>query len=132
MSTAQRNGNGSQVNDKRNGPMTNAERQRRYRDRSRGCPPVGRWAYHTATAKIAAEYKISRTMIFMSAWIKNHAPEYCDALVAGSGTVSKIYREQKPKFDAGLFRAISKDPKDGSRLTWHRVDGEFFFKWIKK
>ncbi len=135
MSTAtvaDRNADSSPVNDKRNGPMTNAERQKRYRDKLRGGPPQGRWAGHTSTAKRGEAIRISRTMIFMCSWVCKHAPEYEGQFAAGKTKVSPLYRRLKHEYDAKLFKALCKRPSDGATLLYRRENGEFVFEWIEE
>ncbi len=128
----ERNDDSSPVNDKRNGPMTNAERQRRYRDKRRGGPPAGRWADLTSAAKHGEVYKISRTMIFMCSWVCKHAPEYEEQFAAGKTKVSPVYRRLKREYDVALFKALDERPSDDAHLVCRRENGEFVFEWIKE
>ena len=64
--------------------MTNAERQKRYRDKQRGGPPVGRWAGHVSREVRAVAHDTSRSIIMMSKWILRHAPEYEKAIKKGA------------------------------------------------
>jgi hypothetical protein len=53
--------------------MTNAERQRRYRDKKRGGPPQRQCAGSLTEAAKAAGLK--RTTLWMLLWINKHAPD---------------------------------------------------------
>lgn len=94
------------MNDQRNGTMTNAERQKRYRDRKRGGPPRGRWTGHISVASRAKALSVSRTMIFMARWIAEHAPDVATQIERGELKVGPEYRRLKAergelkKFDA--------------------------------
>src|SRR5437870_2773322 len=72
-------------NNHRNGAMSNAERQRRYRDRNRGGPPKGRWAGHQSLetqAQASLPQRLSRSSVYMLRWITGHAPDVLPALFA--------------------------------------------------
>ena len=125
-----RNDDSSPANDKRNGSMTNAERQKRYRDKKRGGPPKGRWAGHLTVAEIAQRAGVSRTKIFMCSWIKKNAPEYFDGIKDGEIKIGPLYRQLKDEYDAGIFKAVCERPSGNNRLVCRRVDGAFEFEWI--
>ena len=126
------NGDRSPVNGKGNGPMTNAERQRRYRDKLRGSPPLGRWAGHTSRAAVAKGHKIGRTILFMSAWILEYAPDCAGPMEAGTAKATPTYRRLKAEYDIGLFKALGERPSDGATLHYRRENGEFVFEWIEE
>lgn len=115
--------------------MSNAERQRQYRNRKRGGPPVGRWAGHLAKRKIAEAYHISRTLLVYSGWIAKHAPELVQDLEAGRARVTPTYRALKPKYDAGIARAVRDSDVTrmqalGYTLHGEYRDGDFEFWWV--
>ena len=56
--------------------MTGAERQKRYRDKKRGGPPVGRWGGHLSHATFAKLAHVGRTFYWMLGWmLLHHASE---------------------------------------------------------
>ena len=125
-----RNGDSILVNGKRNGPMTNAERQRRYRDRKRGGPPKGRWAGHLSADKMTEDLAISRSMIFMGRWITKWAPEYEDQIMAKKIKVTPLYRRLRKEFVIKFNKAVTERPDGDYRLTCQMVDGAFVFEWV--
>ncbi len=130
---AERNADSSPVNDHRNGPMTNAERQKRYRDKLRGGPPVGRWACHLSVAKAAQIQGIGRTMIFMAGWISKYAPEYEEQIISGKiKALTPLYHRLKSEYEAKLFKALNVRPSDGATLFFRREDDEFVFEWTEE
>ena len=125
-----RNDDSSPVNDRRNGPMTNAERQKRYRDRKRGGPPKGRWAGYETLADIARLTGGSRTVVFMANWLVNHAMDAADKVRIGELKITPTYRRLRRAYDAGIVKAIRERPSSNHRLVCRWVDGAFEFEWI--
>src|SRR5262245_52778311 len=112
--------------------MTNAERQKRYRDKQRGGPPLGRWHGHTATSKIAKALNASRTMFYMGQWIAGHAPDMASKIETGEAKVTPIYNRLRIQYIMALARASQKRPDgEGYQLVERRRNGKFVFKWVK-
>jgi hypothetical protein len=122
-----RNADSSQMNDSRNA-MTNAERQRRYRDKRRGGPPVGRWPNGAVVARIAKAQNVSRTMIYMAGWIVKHAPDVAPLIEAGKIRLTPTYKRLRREYDRAVYVAIrtaidaGHDPHD---LMVRRENGVF-------
>lgn len=108
--------------------MTNAERQKRYRDKKRGGPPVGRWGGRVPVKTAAEVYKVGRTLIFMSSWIAKHAPDVSDEIRAGRARVTPAYKRLRAEYMMGLARAVQDAPKGASFFVTRR-DGRFVFEW---
>ena len=113
--------------------MTNAERQKRYRDTQRGGPSEGRWpAGHLSMPTRAKMGQVSRTMIAMCSWIFRHAPDLVPGIKAGLLKVTPTYKRLKGEYDAGVVQAIGTGGDvDGGRLVSSRRDGRFVFQWVK-
>ena len=111
--------------------MTNAERQKRYRDRKRGGPPRGRWGDHGWTqAQLAAGLGIGRTMVCMVHWLGEcGALEELRKIEAGRGKVTPIYKRLRADYERGLCRALLHEIP-GRVLTCRREDGAFLFEWV--
>ena len=89
------NGESPLVDCPRNAPLTNAERQRRYRDRKRGSPPVGRWQGHTPAAALAKSQGIGRSILFMASWLQRFAPDLIPQLERGELKVTWAYYRRR-------------------------------------
>jgi hypothetical protein len=112
--------------------MTNAERQKRYRDRKRGGPPVGRWAGGVSVAFAAKEMDVGRTIVFMNRWIDRHAPDIVPILLAGGAKTTPTYNRLRAEYNAGILAAFRAKPDhDGFRLTESRKNGKFVFRWVR-
>jgi hypothetical protein len=114
--------------------LTNAERQKGYRDRKRGGPPAGRWAGRSSLAKIARSVGTSRTRLFMIRWISAHAPEVLDQTVNRGEPGLKItptYYRLKAEYEAGILRTAKERPAGDVRLVESRQDGQFVFNWVR-
>lgn len=113
--------------------MTNAERQKRYRDKKRGGPVEGRWSVgHLTVADQAKLVQVGRTSVFMAMWISKYAPDAAQGLTAGTLKVTPTYKRLKCEYDAGVVEAIArKVSTDGERLVSSRRDGQFVFHWVK-
>jgi hypothetical protein len=109
--------------------MTNAERQKRYRDRQRGGPPVGRWQGHLSTAKIAKAQHISRTMVFMARWVMKHAPDLVQALESGELKMAPTYRRLRGQYIMAMAKALESKHGRNAQLIETRHAGQFVFKW---
>jgi hypothetical protein len=105
MTTATgRNADSSPVN-----AQSNAERQKRYRDRKRGGPPVGRWPqYPNSFAKSAGEHwqkfkvwpGVCRTNFFMAKWVIEHASrEIIDDMNAKKTSIVRAYRRLRDEHE---------------------------------
>lgn len=111
--------------------MTNAERQKRYRDKKRGGPPVGRWSDHLSVPKLAESLKVGRTSIFMAAWIRKHAPDVAADLQADRAKVTPSYKRLRGEYDLGLVRALqAREDQGNAQLVVYRKDGQFVFEWV--
>ncbi len=112
--------------------MTNAERQKRYRDKKRGGPAVGRWGGHTSMAKVAKGVGATRTTMFMLMWIDQHAKDVMLNLDSGELKVTPTYKRLRAEYEAGVVAAVSstKDRR-GVKLVCARKDGKFVFTWVK-
>ena len=82
--------------------MTNAERQRAFRDRRRGGPAVGRWDYGPDHAefmrKTLERLHICAETYRRVRWVTKHYPDLMPVLMAdsiGIGTVIKIARDHR-------------------------------------
>ena len=82
--------------------MTNAERQRRYRDKKRGGPSVGRWPdgpwQGKAVIKICSHIGMSKSNWYMLKWLGLHFPDVVKTLGNrgdGRESVSHAYRRIK-------------------------------------
>jgi len=115
------------MDDQRNA-KTNAERQRRYRDRKRGGPPRGRWADHVPTAVRADVSGTTRTMLFMAAWVVEHAPEFLPQIEAGTVRLAPTYRRLKREYDSALVAFLRESGGRGELLEY-RENGQFRFEW---
>ncbi len=102
--------------------MTNAERQKRYRDKKRGAPVEGRWpAGHISKPAIAELMQLSRTLVCMASWIKKHAPDVAPDLQAGRLKTTPTYKRLKAEYDAGVVAAIAgHDGRAGEHLVSSR------------
>jgi hypothetical protein len=115
------------VNDNRNA-MTNAERQRRYRERKRGGAPVGRWRHGSFVATFAKVNNIGRTVIFMAGWIREYAPDVAFLLESGAVKVTPTYKRLTAEYDREVWVAIQAAEAEGSDprlLTCRRENGAF-------
>jgi hypothetical protein len=70
-----------------NAAKTNAERQKAYRDRRRGGPPIKR----TTAAEVAANYEMCRTCLFYALWLNQHRPDLSVLVERGELSVSRAY-----------------------------------------
>jgi hypothetical protein len=120
------------------GRQSNAERQKRWRDRNRGGAPVGRWPEgYVSVARQAKVFQVGRTLMFMSRWILKHAPEFEAPILSGEiKRVTPLYRKLKRDYDLGIFRALQGATSDqaagnGWSLTEGRQDGHFTFRWVR-
>jgi len=114
--------------------MSNAERQKRYRDRKRGGPPRGRWYGHGPVLNAKQHFAVhgcSRTTLFMGRWLWEHAPDAAEDILDGSSEakVSPTYRKLRREFEAGVVKAISEGVLEGHVLTFRRENGKFIFEW---
>jgi len=89
------NGESPLVDCQRNAPLTNAERQRRYRDHKRGGPPVGRWHDHVSVAAVAKSQGIGRSLLFMASWLQRFAPDLIPQLERGELKVTQAYYRRR-------------------------------------
>jgi hypothetical protein len=117
--------------------LSNAERQKRHRDRKRGSPVVGRWPEgYVSIAKRARVCHTTRTMTCMAGWILQHAPEFEGSVASGAERITPLYRRLKQEYDMGVFRALKNATPDqagfnGWALVEGRECGRFVFKWVK-
>ena len=112
--------------------MTNAERQKRYRDRKRGGPPAGRWAGHTSLTKVAKSSQLGRTTLWMLGWISRHAPDLEPALAADEIKIAPTYRRLRREYLEAVTQADATRPRGaGYRLTMSRRNGHFVVKWVR-
>ncbi len=73
-------------------PMTPAERQRKYRDRLRGGPPVGRWPEgHMTMEELARRSGISRTLLYMARQVREWRPDLYEQMRKGELAVTRAY-----------------------------------------
>ena len=103
-STTERNADSPSVDSHRNGPMSNAERQRRYRDHQRGGPAVGRWHGHVPAERTAAGWGISRAMLFMASFVLDHAPELEAEIMAGTLRLTRAYKLVRRQHDMAVVK----------------------------
>ena len=103
-----RNADSPNLDSHRNGPMSNAERQRRYRNRKRGGPPRGRWAGHISVAKQAEAVGASRSMLFMAKWICKHAPDLVSEIEAGTLKVYTSYYRRRDQMAMEIASQLDK------------------------
>ena len=140
---AERNADSLPANDQRNAgrrAMTSAERQRRYRDKKRGGPPLGRWHGH-ATAQQLAPPHLGRTSVFMGRWIIKHAPDLCDHQTGQIDfgeyrTLTACYRGLKKERMRAAKAFFDKTDGDamlalGYTLVESRSGHCFVFQWVK-
>ena len=107
-----RNDDSPLVDAKRNTPVTNAERQRRYRDRKRGGPSCGRWPLGYVTiAQTARLQGVSRSMLFMARWLRMYAPDVIPKVESGELKVTPIYQRRRSQ----LAMQIAKQLVEGGR-----------------
>lgn len=128
---AKSNADRPKLDDSRNGSMTNAERQRRYRDRKRGGPPRGRWAGHLPAFLLAKSQGTSRSYMYYASWILDHASDVADAIEAGDGNLAVAYERLRREYESGLMKSLRSRPSDDARLFCRRENGEFVFEWIE-
>jgi hypothetical protein len=84
---------------------SNAARQKRYRDRKRGGPPVGRWNGHVSMAMRAKAVGVSRTMLFMAGWIRRNAgSEIVADIKAGKLPLAATYRRLRREAEENANR----------------------------
>lgn len=113
--------------------MTNAERQKRYRDKKRGGPPKGPWGGSPSVASIAEAAGIGRTIIFMVKWIDRHAPDVTPELKAGSLKATPTYKRLRREYEMGIANALSdQHATEDAQLMVSRRHGRFVFEWLKK
>jgi len=125
--------------------MTNAERQKRYRDRKRGGPPVGRWlaGYKSVETTVAEEKKLwsepgmGRTMVFMLLWLKRMAPAV--ERDADKVRISTTYKRLRAVYKANLRKAVNEATAnqrafDGWSLRVKPYDPEhgFVIYWVRQ
>jgi hypothetical protein len=117
--------------------MTNAERQKKYRDRKRGSPPVGRWPKEHLPVEIVAKVShVGRTSVFMASWVGKHAPECQLDLAEGRAKMTPLYRRLRREYLAGIAAALEKATAkqralEGWTLTERHKDGHFVFEWVR-
>lgn len=111
--------------------LSDAERQKRCREKKRGGPPVGRWAGHISLAKIAAAVGIKKSTLAMLRWIERHAPDVLPGL-DGAWKPAPMYRKLKTEYDGVVFRAWWARHTEGhtDRLVVERENGRFVARWI--
>jgi hypothetical protein len=86
---------------------SNAERQKKYRDKKRGGAPHGRWPKQHLSAEIlAATGGVSRTMIFMMSWVMRHAPEYQLDLAENRVKLTPLYRRLRGEYNLAIAAAV--------------------------
>jgi hypothetical protein len=97
--------------------MTNAERQRRYRDKKRGGPPVGRWPDGAYMPKVLGDIRGTtgwgKSQWYMAKWICDHFPEVLKTLGSGRDareSVSHAYHRLKGEAVAKLIAALMEEP----------------------
>src|SRR5436190_17915550 len=112
-------------------PMTNAERQRGYRDRRRGGPPKGRWAGHVSIATTAKVHDTSRTLLVMGVWILRYAPDEAPALDAGTAKTTPTYRRLRNEYIMAVAKALSKTDDPNARVVVTRKSGRFVARLVK-
>jgi hypothetical protein len=111
--------------------MTNAERQKQYRDRKRGGPPVGRWHGHDSAAKWAERLGIGRSQWLMIRWICRHAPDVHDEFAKDEKLkITPTYHRLKREYDIGLVRALADGEPEDHTLFEFRRNGKFVFEWV--
>lgn len=106
------------LNRKRNGPaLTNAQRQRRWRDKKRGSAPTGRWPEDRWNLEMRAEFAgIGRTMMWMLDYLDRTAPAlYRRLLDRDFRGASMAYQQVKEAFNAAVF-GIALDPAAVARI----------------
>jgi hypothetical protein len=112
-------------------PMTNAERQKRYRNRQRGGPPLGRWGGRLSIGQAAKAVGCSRTILFMIRWIDKYAKDVMPQLDHPKARVTPAYKRLRAEYDAGFLKAyLGRKDHRGVRLVSLRRDGRFVFKWV--
>lgn len=110
--------------------QSNATRQKAYRDRQRGGPPVGRWpdgAWRGNSVRQACEtVGIGRTSLYMYKWLKRHAPQdVWDALNKHRAKIkpAPTYRKLRRQMEAEFFAAM--EAEERGENPWP----EFVAKW---
>jgi len=148
---AQRNETGhncdrSPADDHRNAgkkALTNAERQRRYRNKKRGGPPLGRWHGHASIQRLLASHGLKRTMAFMGQWIIRLAPDRFDSSTGRFdygeyGSLTALYRglkRERLEAAAAFCQRTNGDywlARGWTLLDCPRRNGRFAFRWAKK
>src|SRR5262249_36569965 len=109
-------------------PMTNAERQKRHRDKGRGGPPAGGGPPgYLSVGKRAKALDVGRTLMFMSQWILQHAPDVADRIESGELRTTPTYTRLRNEYVMCVARALEARRDDGdARLEVFRRNGEFF------
>jgi hypothetical protein len=111
--------------------MTNAERQKRYRDKKRGGLARERRPGGMTDAELAKTLHVSVSMLRMARWIIAHAPDVVPAIEAGELTVTAEYRRLNDELDRAFFLAIHAGrPAGDVRLMGRRRDGKFEMFWM--
>ena len=122
--TTERNADSPSVDCQRNGPLSNAERQRRYRDRRRGGPPVGRWDGHMSVKATLAVFPVGRSFYYMTRWLRKYAPEVIPDLEAGKAKITPTYQRVRHEHELAYFRAlIAERDADGDQAGDDRRPG---------
>ena len=119
--------------------LSAAERQRRFRDRKRGGPPLGRWHGHESLAEQAAAIGCSRTTVFRLKWLFTNAPEAAERAAAGVEKITPLYYRLRREYDEALIRFVETDSAEcasrfaeGFRLAPRYTDGQFMFQWVRE
>jgi hypothetical protein len=101
------------VTNQRNGrPMSNAERQRRFRDKRRGGPPVGRWPADYMSLSAWAEIMgMSRTTLARLHYLDEVAPGWAEALEGDDRPVSitKAYYLMRLQVSVKMLELYQRD-----------------------
>jgi len=136
-----RNGECPLVDEQSNGAkkaLTNAERQRRHRNKRRGGPPVGRWPDGATIGKLrkslCQRLEWSRTMYYMAQWIIRHAPDVEADVEADKVRITPAYNRLKREMFVGFARFLALGDKSGEgyELKVSRRGGRFHFAWRKR
>ena len=85
--------------------MTAAERQRRYRDRRRGGPPIGRWpAGYQSLEVLAAIIRSGRVSAFRLRCISNQHRDLFELVLDGRASIAAAWRVAQHREEEGVRR----------------------------
>jgi hypothetical protein len=111
--------------------MTNAERQKRYRDKQRGSPAGRRWSGHLSARVNAYLAQTSRTAYFMGLWILNNAPDVLpeSGKAREAFKITPAYKRLRSEYELGILDALSQPHDESDQLVYYRLDGKFHFEF---